>query len=67
MAKASTGRVAAKASQLRGFMGRLFFFVLLLGLAIAAIGVVVLGAFPPSPTVTPVQKVLPNDRFGQPN
>lgn len=48
-------------------MRRLFFFVLLLGLVIVAIGVVVLGAFPPGPHVQPVQKLLPNDRFGQPS
>jgi hypothetical protein len=47
-------------------MRRLFFFVLFLGVVIVAIGVVMLGAFPPSPHVQPVQKVLPNDRFGQP-
>ena len=45
-------------------MRRLFLLVLLLGLALGAVGVVVLGAFPPSPHVVPVQKVLPNDRFG---
>jgi hypothetical protein len=48
-------------------MRRLFFFVLLLGLVIVAAGIVVLGAFPPAPHIQPVQKILPNDRFGQPN
>ena len=47
-------------------MRRLFFLVLLLGLTVLAVGVVVLGAFPPAPRTTAVQKLLPNDRFGQP-
>ena len=45
-------------------MRRLFLIVLLLILTIVAVGVVVLGAFPPAPRTAPVQKVLPNDRFG---
>jgi hypothetical protein len=37
--------------------------VVLLGVAIAGIGVLVLGAFPPEPHAQAVQKVLPNDHF----
>jgi hypothetical protein len=44
-------------------MARLFLFVLLLGLVIGAVGLVVLGAFPPEPRSQQIQKVLPNDRF----
>jgi hypothetical protein len=47
-------------------MRRLFFLVLLLGFTILAVGIVVLGAFPPAPHIQPVQKVLPNEHFGQP-
>ena len=43
---------------------RLLLLVLLLGFTIVAVGIVVLGAFPPAPHVAPVQKVLQNDRFG---
>lgn len=45
-------------------MRRLFLIVLLLVVSIVAVGIVVLGAFPPAPHTAPVQKVLPNDRFG---
>jgi hypothetical protein len=44
-------------------MARLFLFVVLLGLVIGAIGLAVLGAFPPTPHTQQIQKVLPNDRF----
>lgn len=44
-------------------MRRLFLFVLLLGFVAIAVGMVVLGAFPPNPHVQSIQKVLPNDRF----
>jgi hypothetical protein len=37
--------------------------VLALGLLVAVIGTVVLGAFPPNPHVQQVRKVLPNDKF----
>ena len=40
--------------------------VLLLAVALVglvAIGLLVVGAFPPSVTPTPVERVLPNDRF----
>jgi hypothetical protein len=34
------------------------------GLILAVVGTLVLGAFPPDPHVQQVRKVLPNDRFG---
>ena len=41
--------------------------ILLIGmlavLLLVAVGVVLLGAFPPTPAPQPVQHVLPNDRF----
>jgi hypothetical protein len=37
--------------------------VLGLGLVVAAVGLVALGAFPPKPPSVPVDHVLPNDRF----
>jgi hypothetical protein len=37
--------------------------VVLLGLLIAGIGLLALGAFPPDPHPQQVQKVLPNDHF----
>ncbi len=44
-------------------MRRFFLLVLLLGFVIVAVGMVMLGAFPPAPHIKPVEKVLPNDRF----
>ena len=44
-------------------MRRLFLLVVLVGLVVAAIGLVMLGAFPPQPHPQQIQKVLPNDRF----
>jgi hypothetical protein len=44
-------------------MGRLFLMVILLGLVVASVGLVMLGAFPPEPHLQQIQKVLPNDRF----
>jgi hypothetical protein len=44
-------------------MGRLFFFVVLLGLIVAGLGFLALGAFPPEPKPAPVHKVMPNERF----
>ncbi|MFC7475198.1 hypothetical protein ACFQS7_12590 [Dankookia sp. GCM10030260] len=32
-------------------------------LALLAVGLIVVGAFPPSVTPKPVERVLPNDRF----
>ena len=47
-------------------MRRLFLLVILLGFVAAAIGRVMLGAFPPEPRPQQIQKVLPNDRFQHP-
>lgn len=47
-------------------MGRIFLIVLLLGALIAGGLVLALGAFPPDPKVQPIEKILPNDRFGKP-
>jgi hypothetical protein len=44
-------------------MTRIFLMVLAAGLLLLAVGVVILGAFPPNPAPHPVEKVLPNDRF----
>jgi Na+-transporting methylmalonyl-CoA/oxaloacetate decarboxylase gamma subunit len=44
-------------------MGRVLFFIVLLVLILSGIGFLALGAFPPEPSVAPVHKVLPNDRF----
>jgi hypothetical protein len=37
--------------------------VLVVGLLLAGLGVLALGAFPPAPKVVPIHKVMPNDRF----
>jgi hypothetical protein len=42
---------------------RIFLFVVAAGLVLMTIGVVVLGAFPPTPKPHAVEKVVPNDRF----
>lgn len=44
-------------------MGRLFLFVVLLGLIAAGLGFLGLGAFPPEPKPAQIHKVMPNDRF----
>jgi hypothetical protein len=44
-------------------MRRLFLLVVLMGLVVAAVGLAMLGAFPPQPHPQQIQKVLPNDRF----
>jgi hypothetical protein len=44
-------------------MGRIAFFVFVLGLLAMGAGVVYLGAFPPQPQVQAVVKVVPNDHF----
>ncbi len=44
-------------------MRNLFLIVVLAGVVVLAIGVVVLGSFPPAPHVQAVEKVLPNDKF----
>jgi len=44
-------------------MNRFFLIVVAVGLVAIAVGVLALGAFPPTPNPQPVQKVLPNDKF----
>nr|WP_294521668.1 hypothetical protein [uncultured Rhodopila sp.] len=44
-------------------MIRIFLFVVAAGLVLMAIGVVMLGTFPPTPQPHAVEKVVPNDRF----
>lgn len=44
-------------------MRRFLLLIVLLGLLVVAIGILVLGAFPPDPHVQQIQKVFPNDRF----
>ena len=40
-------------------------FIAILAIALlGAVGVLLLGAFPPRPTPLPVAHTLPNDRFG---
>ncbi len=48
-------------------MRRILLLAALLFVILAAVGVLVLGAFPPDPHVQQIQKVLPNDRFQQPS
>ncbi len=45
-------------------MRRLLLLMLLLLFVIAAVGMVMLGAFPPAPRVQRIEHVLPNDHFG---
>lgn len=44
---------------------RIFLFVVLAGLVALAGGALMLGAFPPQPHPQSIEKVLPNDKFGQ--
>jgi hypothetical protein len=44
-------------------MNRIFLLILLVALVLFGAGALLLGAFPPSPHVQPVEKVLPNDQF----
>lgn len=44
-------------------MNRVFLIVVAAGLLLLGVAVLMLGAFPPSVTPHPVQKVLPNDSF----
>jgi len=44
-------------------MMRIFLIVVAAGLLLLAVGVVLLGSFPPNPQPKPVEKVLPNDKF----
>lgn len=45
-------------------MIRIFLFVVLAGLVAIAGGVLMMGAFPPAQPQHPVEKVVPNDKFG---
>ena len=42
---------------------RPFLTILLILLGIVALGLLAVGAFPPSVTPEPVERVIPNDRF----
>ena len=44
-------------------MIRIVLVLFILLLLITAVGVVVLGAFPPAPKLEQIQRVLPNDKF----
>ena len=44
-------------------MIRIFLAVVAAGLLLLAVGVVMLGVFPPNPQPHAVEKVLPNDKF----
>ncbi len=44
-------------------MPRVFAIVVLALVVLLAVGMLVLGVFPPSPRVQPVEHVVPNDRF----
>jgi hypothetical protein len=44
-------------------MIRIFLMVVAVGLLLLALGMVLLGAFPPNPKPAAIEKVLPNDRF----
>lgn len=44
---------------------RIFLFVVLTGLVAIVGGVLMMGAFPPQPHPVMIEKVLPNDKFGQ--
>jgi len=44
-------------------MLRAFLMILAAGLIALAVGIVYLGAFPPSPHVQTIEKLLPNDKF----
>ncbi|MCX7376669.1 MAG: hypothetical protein NTY94_08005 [Alphaproteobacteria bacterium] len=48
-------------------MSRIILAIVLLLLLVLGGGFLLLGAFPPEAKVTPVQKVLPNDRFTRSN
>jgi len=44
-------------------MVRAFLIILATGLIVLALAFAYLGAFPPSPHMQTIEKVLPNDRF----
>jgi hypothetical protein len=47
-------------------MSRFLIIVTVLLLGVVAVGMFVLGAFPPKPHRAPVEHVIPNDRFKTP-
>jgi hypothetical protein len=47
-------------------MSRLLIVITAVLIAIVAMGLFVLGAFPPKPHRAPVEHVIPNDRFKSP-
>jgi hypothetical protein len=44
-------------------MIRIFLAVIAAGLLILMVGLLMLGAFPPTPQPHPVERVVPNDKF----
>ena len=44
-------------------MSRIFLILAVMVLVLFGAGALLLGAFPPTPHVQPVEKVLPNDQF----
>jgi hypothetical protein len=44
-------------------MIRIFLAVVVAGLLLLAVGVLMLGVFPPTPHTQSVEKVVPNDKF----
>jgi hypothetical protein len=44
-------------------MIRIFLAVIAAGLLILMVGLLMLGAFPPTPQSHPVERVVPNDKF----
>ena len=44
-------------------MFRIILVLVAAGLLLLAVGVLMLGAFPPEPRTQQIEKVLPNDRF----
>ena len=53
------GPMESSASQ----MSRIYLLVVVAVLVLLGAGGLLLGAFPPTPQVQPVEKVLPNDQF----
>ncbi len=45
-------------------MRQIVFIAILAVVLLGAVGVLLLGAFPPHPAALPVAHTLPNDRFG---
>ncbi len=66
--EASTaGHAQAKLARRHGVvfapMSRILLVIVLVVLVLCGAGALFLGAFPPTPHVQPVEKVLPNDQF----